>query len=207
MVIVFARREIGSTHLLLPWMISPEANMFTETSVKQRACGWGLQRYRITLNSWRMRVKCAFFIDRVHLWHFVTLWATSFFHIFHKSHTSHLWHFYFHCLVNSFFSVLMHHLALSPASSSLLMLHYFSRFIAYFSYILAGQTSEIQVQQNSASFMLCSSALTLQSFFPICCISVVCIPLSFQLYTAGDKTRHNGQEAPIVSIMRFCVVA
>lgn len=59
----------------------------------------------------------------------------------------------------------MHHLALSPASSYLLMLHYFSHFIAYFSYILVGQTSEIQAEQNSVSFMLCSSAVTLQSFF------------------------------------------
>lgn len=101
----------------------------------------------------------------------------------------------------------MHHLALSPASSYLLILHYFSHFIVDFSYIFAGQTSEIQAQQNSVSFMLCSPALTLQSFFLFVAFLWFASLFLFQLYTAGDKTRHNGQEAPTVSIMSFCVVA
>lgn len=87
----------------------------------------------------------------------------------------------------------MHHLALSPASWYLLMLHYFPFFIVYFAYILAGQTSEIQAHQNSISFMVCSSALTLQCFFLFVAFLWFASLFLFQLYTAGDKTRHNGQ--------------
>lgn len=40
--------EIWSTDLLLPWMVSLAASMLIENSFKQRTCGWGLQRYRMS---------------------------------------------------------------------------------------------------------------------------------------------------------------
>lgn len=70
----------------------------------------------------------------------------------------------------------MYHLALSPASSYLLMLHYSSHFIVYFSYILSDR--HLKSRHCRIIYLSCSLQFYFDSsvFFPVCCLSVVYIP-------------------------------
>lgn len=167
----------------MPWIVSPAARMFIETSIKQRAGGWGLQRYRVSCTNgfsehriheeWGQNV---LFLYRKSICVILSLCELHpFFHIFHGSHTSHLWHFWFHCLVNTFFSVHIHHLALSLASSYLLILHYFSHSFVDFSYIFTEHIGTAEF----LSFMLYCPPLALQSFFQFVAFPAVHAPLCF----------------------------
>lgn len=177
MVVVFARHEIWSTDLLLPWMVSPAANMFIETSVKQRACGWGLQRYRITWNSWRMRVKCAFFIGNVHLCHFVALWVTSFFsHLPQKPYISSLTSL---VSLSCQLIFLSPHAPFSPISSFLISPYTTLFFSFYYRFFLYFCRTDIW-NPGTAEFCIfhaLQSCFDSSVFFPVCCFSVACIPL------------------------------
>lgn len=148
-----------------------------------------------------MRAKCAFYVQEEHLCNFVTLWVTSFFSYLPRV-------LYFSSLTFLVSLSCQHiflspHTPLSPISSFLISPNttlFFSFFCRFFLYIY-------RTRRNCRIFVSCFTVL-FRLFNPFSSLLISCgpCPSLFQLYTAGDKTRHKGQEDPAVSVMSFCVV-
>lgn len=199
-----ARHEIGSTDLLLPWMVSPAASMFIEICVKQRL--W-LRTAKVQNNIKFLKNEgemCFFYrqCTSVSFCHFVIL----FLHFPQKPYISSLTSL---VSLSCQLIFLSPHAPFSPISSFLISPYatlFFSFYCIFFLYF--GRT-DIWNPGSRILYLSCS-AILLWLFSLFSCFLHFCglhAPFLFQLYTAGDKTRHNGQEAPIVSIMSFCVVA